>query len=358
MKCLQFQMEIMVRFYFCLHTPVFPLDWLLPLGRCHHRLLDTMKNHSHCTMDNALLAQIQKGRKLKKAETNDRSAPAVSASKPSGGGHPINTMGRPPVPGMTPPPIKAQPPSLPHTASAPPVASTGPQLGGLFTNGMPTLRKTRGAAVNTGRGSSAASPAPPAPAIPTKYGSSVPPPPPPPPPPSSTPNAPKSLAPTQTLPRNFKMPPVPGRSLPTPTPPVIASGVPPKTQAALVPPPPPPPPMASGVSPKIQAALIPPVPGRTRSNSSPQRPVPPPPPRMAPSPPASPVVPRSQLAVPPLPPGRPRASSAANSTTKPSSPFAGSINVPLTEGGRYTFRSLADLPLPRACSKSVHIFSF
>lgn len=38
-------------------------------------------------------------------------------------------------------------------ASAPSLGG-GPQLGGLFANGMPTLRKTRGAAVDTGRGQS------------------------------------------------------------------------------------------------------------------------------------------------------------------------------------------------------------
>lgn len=63
-------------------------------------------------------------------------------------------MARPPMPGMGPPP------TMSHTASAPPVANntnnapTAPQLGGLFANGMPTLRKTRGAHVDTGRGTS------------------------------------------------------------------------------------------------------------------------------------------------------------------------------------------------------------
>lgn len=57
-------------------------------------------------------------------------------------------MARPPIPGGS-----FGAPSSQHTASAPPVsAPAAPQLGGLFTNGMPTLRKTRGAAVDTGRG--------------------------------------------------------------------------------------------------------------------------------------------------------------------------------------------------------------
>lgn len=67
---------------------------------------------------------------------------ASKANGPASGGG----MARPPVPGMT-----QAPPSIPHTASAPAPVSSGPQLGGLFVNGMPTLRKTRGAAVDTGR---------------------------------------------------------------------------------------------------------------------------------------------------------------------------------------------------------------
>lgn len=60
-------------------------------------------------------------------------------------------MARPPMPGMGAPPVPGMGAPA-HTASAPPVAAPGgAALGGLFANGMPTLRKTRGA-VDTGRG--------------------------------------------------------------------------------------------------------------------------------------------------------------------------------------------------------------
>ncbi|KAJ3513270.1 hypothetical protein NLJ89_g3046 [Agrocybe chaxingu] len=64
-----------------------------------------------------LLKQIQAGKRLKKAEVNDRSAPAIDT--PKGG-----RVGTPPSMGA---------PSLP-------VGGGPPQLGGLFAGGMPKLK--------------------------------------------------------------------------------------------------------------------------------------------------------------------------------------------------------------------------
>lgn len=110
-------------------------------------------------VQNALLSDISKGRALKKAVTNDRSAPVVGGSSGGGGGPPVG--GAPPVPGMAPkPPSGLAPPASGNRArSNSDQASAGhtpsgsvdgaPQLGGLFAGGMPKLKK-RGGGVNTG----------------------------------------------------------------------------------------------------------------------------------------------------------------------------------------------------------------
>lgn len=72
-----------------------------------------------------LLKQIQAGKKLKKAATNDRSAPVIDGSK-AGGGIGGGGVGR----------------SGPTTT---PVGSAGPpQLAGLFAGGMPKLKPAGG----------------------------------------------------------------------------------------------------------------------------------------------------------------------------------------------------------------------
>lgn len=68
-----------------------------------------------------LLKQIQAGKKLKKAETNDRSAPLVDAPKSSASGGSSGAGG--------------------PSSSAPSASGGGPpQLAGLFAGGMPKLK--------------------------------------------------------------------------------------------------------------------------------------------------------------------------------------------------------------------------
>lgn len=73
-----------------------------------------------------LLKQIQAGKRLKKAETNDRSGPIID-SKPSGGGGGIGAAAAARAGGAS-----VAPPSI--------GAGGPPQLGGLFAGGIPRLK--------------------------------------------------------------------------------------------------------------------------------------------------------------------------------------------------------------------------
>lgn len=68
-----------------------------------------------------LLKQIQAGKKLKKAETHDRSAPLIDAKAGSGGGGGIAAAAA-------------------AASRGAPSMGGAPQLGGLFAGGVPKLK--------------------------------------------------------------------------------------------------------------------------------------------------------------------------------------------------------------------------
>ncbi|PLB35453.1 putative proline-rich, actin-associated protein Vrp1 [Aspergillus candidus] len=255
----------------------------------------------------ALLSDINKGARLKKAVTNDRSAPQVSGGVKSGGAPPVASA--PPVPGMKKPPT-AQAPPIPGAASrgrSDSGAGAGgdsapgapPQLAGILAGGMPKLRSRGGVDTGANRDSPyksendssgppvASAPKPPGVRPPPRPVSAGSPPAPvnplvanlrkPPPRPGSRPSSTISTASAKSapdVPPPRAPPPVPGSGR-APPPPIFSK----KPSAPAPPPPsaspsapPPPPPAAS-------APRAPPPPAPARSTP------PPPPPSSAPLPP-------------------------------------------------------------------------